>query len=351
MTRYQQIKAELQRDPRRWVITGAAGFIGSNLLEQLLQLDQVVTGLDNFATGSRGNLEQVKALVSSEQWSRFKFIEGDIRDSAACHLACENAELVLHQAALGSVPMSLAEPLRCHETNVTGFLNILLSAKHAGVQRLVYASSCAVYGDDPGSQKKEEQTGNPLSPYAASKRMNELYAQAFAASFSLDLIGLRYFNVFGPRQDPAGTYAAVIPKWISSLLRHSAIQIYGDGETSRDFVYVSNIVQANLMAALAPKSTAKNQVYNIGLGKKTSLNELFTSLTRLVNHHDRSIPADQKPIYQDFRPGDIRHSLADISKARQELGYEPERGMEEGLELMLNWYRKIPTEHASGRPE
>src|SRR6185295_1547064 len=253
MSAYEAAKTSLKQEPRRWLITGVAGFIGSNLLEALLKLEQRVTGLDNFVSGKKKNIEQVKALVSKEQWERFTFCEGDIVDAETCRKACGGVDVVLHEAALGSVPLSMTDPLRCHATNVTGFLNVLLAARDAKVKRVVYASSSAVYGDDPGLPKVEEKIGNPLSPYAASKRMNEIYAETFHRSYGLQTIGLRYFNVFGPRQDPEGMYAAVIPKWISALLSNSPIYINGDGETSRDFCFIENVVQSNLLAALASK--------------------------------------------------------------------------------------------------
>src|ERR1035438_1539213 len=278
MSAYDQLQTELKAAPKTWLVTGVAGFIGSNLLEALLKLDQRVVGLDNFSTGKRKNLEEVRALVPTAQWARFQFLEGDIGDLAACQRACAGVDFVLHQAALGSVPFSMKDPLASHRSNVTGFLNMLLAARDAKVKRFVYASSSAVYGDDPGLPKVEEKVGRPLSPYAATKAINEVYANAFALAYGLPSLGLRYFNVFGLRQDPDGAYAAVIPKWIAALLAGEAVYINGDGETSRDFCYVANVVQANLLAATTANAAALNQVYNIALGERTTLNELFAML-------------------------------------------------------------------------
>src|SRR2546423_532086 len=264
---YQKIQSTLQAEPRTWLVTGVAGFIGSNLLEKLLQLDQHVVGLDNFSTGYQANLDEVRDLVGPRKWSRANIIKGDIRDVATCQRACSGVDFVLHQAALGSAPRSLADPIRSHESNVSGFLNMLVAARDAAVSRLVYASSSSVYGDDPALPKVEERVGEPLSPYAATKAMNEVYARVFARSFSLPCIGLRYFNVFGPRQDPSGAYAAVIPAWIAALLQGQPIHIYGDGETSRDFSYISNVVQANILSATTEEPAAVNNVFNIALGE------------------------------------------------------------------------------------
>jgi UDP-N-acetylglucosamine 4-epimerase len=334
-TTYEQIQAVLRSAPRTWLVTGVAGFIGSNLLESLLGLDQEVVGLDNWSAGYRQNLLEVQNLVTSEQWSRFKLIEGDIADPEVCHQACAGVDLVLHQAAMGSVPASMSDPASAHRSNVTGFLNMLLAAKAARVGRFVYASSSAVYGDDPQLPKVEASIGHPLSPYAATKLMNEIYADVFNRAYGLPCVGLRYFNVFGPRQDPAGSYAAVIPKWISALLKKEPVFINGDGETTRDFCHVANVAQANLLAATTPRPEALNQVYNIALGERTTLNRLFHTLSS-------SLAADStqpRPVYQDFRPGDIRHSLADIAKARQLLGFEPTHNLERGLALCMDWYR------------
>ena len=339
MAAYDQLQNELKVTPKTWLVTGVAGFIGSNLLEALLQLNQRVTGLDNFSTGKQKNLEEVKALVSPAQWGRFRFMEGDIGDLAACREACAGVDFVLHEAALGSVPQSMADPLGCHHSNVTGFLNMLVAARDAKVKRFVYASSCAVYGDDPGLPKVEEKQGRPLSPYAATKAMNEVYADAFALAYGFPSVGLRYFNVFGLRQDPDGAYAAVIPKWIAALLARATVYINGDGETSRDFCYVANVVQANLLAATTGNVGALNQVYNIALGERTTLNELFAMLQGALRTTGAALP-EQKPVYRDFRPGDVRHSLADTSKAQRLLGYAPTHRIREGLALAMDWYRR-----------
>ncbi len=337
MSKYQQLENLLHATPRTWLVTGVAGFIGSNLLETLLKLNQHVVGFDNFATGKRHNLDQVQALVSAEQWSRFRFIEGNIEDAAACRRACEGVDLVLHQAALGSVPRSMEAPIACHAANVTGFINMLEAARGAKVKRFIYASSSAVYGDHPGLPKIEDEIGLPLSPYAASKRINEVYAAAYAIAYGFESIGLRYFNVFGPRQDPNGAYAAVIPKWIDAMLRRETIQINGDGETSRDFCFVDNIIQANLLAATTQNSGAANQVYNIAVGERTTLNELFSLLQDGLRKLNPELP-NQKPRYADFRAGDVRHSHANISKARELLSYEPALRVGDGLNLAMAWY-------------
>ena len=313
-------------------MTGVAGFIGSNLLEELLKLDQPVVGLDNFSTGHPANLDKVKELVTPEQWARFSFIEGDIQNLATCAEACGGVELVLHQAALGSVPRSITHPIRSHESNVSGFLNMLVAARDAGVKRFVYASSSSVYGDDPSLPKREETVGKPLSPYAATKAINEIYADVFARTYGLPTVGLRYFNVFGPRQDPNGPYAAVIPLWMAALLKGEPVFINGDGTTSRDFCFVANAVQANLLAATTGNPEALNQVYNIAVGERTTLNELFELTRSQVNAHGHDA-RNQTPVYREFRPGDVPHSLADISKARKLLGYAPQYRVADGLEL------------------
>lgn len=336
-TRWHDLQSELTKSPRRWVVTGAAGFIGSNLVERLLKLGQRVVGLDNFGTGHQSNLDEVKALVTPEQWALFELVQGDICDAAACRRACTRAEIVLHQAALGSVPWSMEDPLRSHNSNVTGFLNMLVAAREAGVKRFVYASSSAVYGDSLELPKHEANIGTPLSPYAATKLMNETYATTFAKAYNFSSIGLRYFNVFGPRQDPEGAYAAVIPKWIASLIRHETVFINGDGETSRDFCYVDNVVQANLLAAVATNAEALNQAYNVAVGGRTTLNELFDALKSELQQRGVAVAA-AKPTYRDFRAGDVRHSLADISKARKLLGYAPEFDLKAGLACAFDWY-------------
>lgn len=337
MSNYEKLKAQLQSAPKTWLITGVAGFIGSNLLEALLGLGQRVIGLDNFSTGKRQNLDQVKACVTPEQWANFRLIEADICDPAACNEACRNVDYVLHEAALGSVPRSIEDPLGTHRSNVTGFINMLEAARQAGVSRFIYASSSAVYGDDPGLPKREDKVGRPLSPYAATKVVNEIYAGVYARVFGLHTIGLRYFNVFGPRQDPAGPYAAVIPRWIAAMLRDEPVHIYGDGETSRDFCHIENIVHANLLAATTSNPEALNQIYNIAVGERTTLNELFQIISRLVHRRWPGL-TERRPVYRDFRTGDVRHSLADISKAQLLLGYEPVYRLERGLELALDWY-------------
>ena len=338
MSVYETTQDELRNSPKRWLLTGAAGFIGSNLLERLLTLEQRVIGLDNFSTGKNTNLEQVREHVGEERWGRFELLQGDIQDRELCAKACAGADYVLHQAALGSVPASLANPVDSHQSNVSGFLNVLLAARDAQVKRFVYASSSAVYGDDAKLPKLEESIGAPLSPYAATKLMNEIYAGTFARCYGIESIGLRYFNVFGPKQDPAGAYAAVIPLWVASLLKRQPVYINGDGETSRDFCYVADVVQANILAAVTRKKEATNQIYNVGLGQRTTLNQLFELLQTALRRLEPGL-AEQKPRYRDFRPGDIRHSLADISQARRSLGYEPTHQIGQGLELAMEWYR------------
>ena len=338
MTRYEQLQAELKPAPRTWLVTGVAGFIGSNLLEALLKLDQRVVGLDNFDTGKRANLEQVRVLVSPVQWARFRFIEGDIADAATCQAACAGVDFVLHQAALGSVPRSIAEPLATHRANVTGFLQMLLAARDSKVKRFVYASSSAVYGDHPDLPKVEDRMGKPLSPYAATKAMNEVYAEVCSRAYGLASIGLRYFNVFGPRQDLEGAYAAVIPKWIAALLRREPVHIHGDGETSRDFCYIENVVQANLLATTTTNPAGLNQASTIAIGERTTLNELFHFLQDGLRKRDSALPA-QTPVCGDFRAGDVRHSHADIGRAVRLLGYAPTHRIAEGLEVAFDWYR------------
>ncbi len=339
MSAYDELQERLRGTPRSWLVTGAAGFIGSNLVETLLGLDQRVIGLDNFSTGHRKNLEEVRGRVPSVRWGRFRFIEGDIAEVAVCQSACAEAELVLHQAALGSVPASMANPLGAHRSNVTGFLNMLVAARDAKSSRFVYASSSAVYGDEPQLPKVEHRIGKPLSPYAANKAIDEIYADTFATAYGLSSIGLRYFNVFGPRQDPEGAYAAVIPKWIAALLKREPVYINGDGETSRDFCYIQNVVQANLLAATVSEPAAVNQIYNVALGQRTTLNELFGTIQESLRAQDANLPK-QKPVYRDFRAGDVRHSLADIGKARRLLGYEPTHGIGQSLDLAMRWYRE-----------
>ncbi len=338
MTTYEKLTTELKAYPKRWLVTGCAGFIGSNLIEALLKLDQHVVGLDNYATGYLHNIEEVKSLVSEKQWLRFQMVEGDIVDLDACHSSVAGVDYVLHQAALGSVPRSIADPIASNEANVSGFLNMLVASRDAKVPRFVYASSSAVYGDHEALPKCEEILGNPLSPYAVTKLVNELYTEQFATHYGLECRGLRYFNVFGPRQDPEGAYAAVIPRWIDSMIKGDQVEIYGDGETSRDFCYISNVVQANLLAATqsSPGSNA-HDAFNIAVGGQTSLNELYAALRTELGRvsHDLDI-AD--PAYADFRLGDVRHSLANIDRAKQVFGYEPTHSFKDGLVEAMQWY-------------
>ena len=331
MTAYEKLQRNLKRRPRKWLVTGAAGFIGSHLVETLLGLNQYVVGLDNFSTGYAHNVDTVKQQLTSEQRRRFRFIEGDISDAATCSRACRQMDYVLHQAALGSVPRSFADPLATHLANTTGFIQVLEAAKKSNVSRVVYASSSSVYGDAKGLPKREGIEGTPLSPYAVSKAVDELYARVFHNGYGQELIGLRYFNVFGPRQDPGGAYAAVIPRWIHALLEGQTSEIYGDGKTSRDFCYVANAVQANLLAATARQ--AEHGVYNVAVGGRTNLNQLHRQLRKLIGSNRA---AKQKP----FRAGDVRHSLADISAASKDLGYRPTHTIEQGLDLTVRWYQE-----------
>ena len=335
MTRYEQLQIELRQAPKTWLVTGVAGFIGSNLLESLLKLDQRVVGLDNFATGHQRNLDEVQNLVTPAQWANFKFIQGDIRQLADCQQACGGVDHVLHQAALGSVPRSLADPITTNDTNIGGFVNMLVAARDAKVQSFTYAASSSTYGDHPALPKVEEKIGNPLSPYAVTKYVNELYASVFARSYGFKTIGLRYFNVFGPRQDPNGAYAAVIPKWTDAMLKGETVFINGDGETSRDFCFVANAVQANLLAACAPEK-ACDQVYNVAVGDRTTLNQLFAALRDALKAEGVN-PAAQ-PSYRDFRSGDVRHSQADIDKAQRLLGYVPTHRIQSGIGVAMPWY-------------
>ena len=340
MTAYTDLCTRLAAEPQRWLITGVAGFIGSHLLETLLKLDQRVVGLDNFSTGYEHNLSQVRQLVSPEQWSRFEFVEGDIRDEATCRRVASGVEHVLHQAALGSVPRSVADPLASNDSNVTGFLNMLVAARDAGVTSFTYAASSSTYGDHPGLPKVEDETGRPLSPYAVTKLVNELYAEVFGRCYGFAATGLRYFNVFGPRQDPQGAYAAVIPRWIQALLAGEEVVIHGDGLTSRDFCYVDNAVQANLLAALAP-AVARGTVYNVAVGDRTTLNELLGLIQAGLQSQGHT-PQGPSQRYVDFRAGDVRHSQADISKIQQALGYEPRYTVATGLDLTCQWFCHQP---------
>jgi UDP-N-acetylglucosamine 4-epimerase len=338
LTHYEEVCAELRASPRTWLITGVAGFIGSNLLETLLKLDQRVVGLDNFATGYQRNLDEVKTLVEPSQWRRFAFIEGDLRDLDDCRRACDGVDYVLHQAALGSVPRSLADPIATNAANVAGFLNMLVAARDAKVKRFVYAASSSTYGDHPGLPKVEEVIGRPLSPYAVTKLVNELYADVFARCYGFESIGLRYFNVFGARQDPNGAYAAVIPKWTAAMIAGEPVFINGDGDTSRDFCYVANAVQANVLAATAQNSEAANQVYNVAVGDRTTLNALYSELRFLLAPQFPHL-IEAKPIYQAFRAGDVRHSQADIGKAASRIGYVPTHRFKDGLAEAISWYK------------
>ena len=321
----------------RVLVTGVAGFIGSNLLETLLKQNQTVVGLDNFSTGHQKNLDEVQRLISSEQWQRFRFIEGDIRNLEDCRAACDVADVVLHQAVLGSVPRSIEDPINTNANKIDGFLNMLLAARDAKVERFVYAASSSTYGDHPGLPKVEDTIGRPVSPYAVTKVVNELYADVFAKTYGMECIGLRYFNVFGHRQDPDGAYAAVIPKWTAALIKGEPLYINGDGETSRDFCYIDNAVQANLLAATTNNPDAVNQVYNVAVGDRTSLNDLYCEIQQQLLPRYPHL-ADAKPTYRDFRPGDVRHSLADISKAARLLGYAPTHRLREGLAEAVDWY-------------
>ena len=331
MTAYEKLQRNLKRRPRKWLVTGAAGFIGSHLVETLLGLNQYVVGLDNFSTGYAHNLDTVKQQLPSEQRRQFRFIEGDINDAATCSRACRQVDYVLHQAALGSVPRSFADPLATHLANTTGFIQVLEAAKKSNVSRVVYASSSSVYGDAKGLPKCEGIEGTPLSPYAVSKAVDEMYARVFHDGYGQQLIGLRYFNVFGPRQDPYGAYAAVIPRWIQALLKDQTSEIYGDGKTSRDFCYVANAVQANLLAATARQ--IEYGVYNVAVGGRTSLNQLHRQLRKLIG-------TNRAPKQKPFRAGDVRHSLADISAASRDLEYLPTHTIEQGLDLTVRWYQE-----------
>ena len=337
MTAYETLLATLPSQPKTWLVTGVAGFIGSNLLETLLKLNQRVVGLDNFATGHQHNLDEVQSLVSGEQWANFRFIRGDIRQLNDCQAACEGVDYVLHQAALGSVPRSLEDPITTNGTNIDGFLNMLVAARDAQVKRFVYAASSSTYGDHPALPKIEENIGKPLSPYAVTKYVNELYADVFARAYGFNTIGLRYFNIFGKRQDPNGAYAAVIPKWIASMIKHEPVYINGDGETSRDFCYIDNTVQANLLAATTENSDATNQVYNVAVGDRTTLNELFWHLHENLLSSFAHLQGFE-PTYRDFRAGDVLHSLADVGKAAELLGYSPTYRIGEGLAEAMQWY-------------
>lgn len=336
MTAYQELLKRLPSEPRTWLVTGVAGFIGSNLLETLLKMDQRVVGLDNFATGFRHNLDEVQRLVTPAQWARLTFIEGDIRNLDDCRRACESVDYVLQQAALGSVPRSLADPITTNGTNIGGFLNMLVAARDAKVKSFTYAASSSTYGDHPALPKIEDRIGKPLSPYAVTKVVNELYADTFARNYNFQTIGLRYFNVFGRRQTPNGAYAAVIPKWIGSMIRGEDVFINGDGESSRDFCYIENAVQANLLAAVAVAPEARNQVYNVAIGDRTTLNELYSAVQKALAQN--GVQYARGPIYREFRAGDVRHSQADVNKGRRLLGYDPQFNIRAGLDAAMPWY-------------
>ena len=336
MSAYSDLTKSMTAQPSRWLITGVAGFIGSNLLEHLLKLGQTVVGLDNFLTGYQKNLDMVRDIVGPEAWSRFSFIEGDIRDIDTCRAACEGVQHVLHEAALGSVPRSIDDPLLSNSCNITGYLHMLVAARDAGVKSFVYAAFSSTYGDSPELPKVEDKIGSPLSPYAVTKYVDELYADVFHRCYGFSSVGLRYFNVFGQRQDPYGAYAAVIPQWFASLIKQETVFVNGDGETSRDFCYIDNVVQANLLASFA-QGDATNKIYNVAFGQRTTLNELFDLIKQEVARHNPDVQSAQC-VHRDFRAGDVRHSLADISRAQTLLGYDPEFGVRQGLRLAGDWY-------------
>ncbi len=336
MTQFAQVCEELKNNQKTWLITGVAGFIGSNLLETLLLLDQKVIGLDNFATGFQHNLDEVQSLVKPEQWANFKFYEGDIRNFADCQTACAGVDYVLHQAALGSVPRSIADPITTNAANITGFLNMLTAARDAEVKSFTYAASSSTYGDHPALPKVEENIGNPLSPYAVTKYVNELYAEVFARTYGFKSIGLRYFNVFGKRQDPNGAYAAVIPKWTAAMIQGDDVFINGDGETSRDFCFIENTVQANILAATTQNDEAKNQVYNVAVGDRTTLNDLFNAIKAALN--ENGVTYTKESVYRDFRAGDVRHSQASIEKIKSLLAYQPQFVIAQGIDQAMPWY-------------
>jgi UDP-N-acetylglucosamine 4-epimerase len=338
VSKYELVLKQLRESPKTWLVTGVAGFIGSNLLEKLLLNNQKVIGLDNFATGHKRNLDEVQSLVSDEQWSRFRFIEGDIRDIEICRRAVSDVDYVLHQAALGSVPRSIADPLTTNAANITGFLNMLTAAKDEKVASFTYAASSSTYGDHPALPKVEENIGKPLSPYAVTKFVNEVYADVYARTYGFKTIGLRYFNVFGRRQDPNGAYAAVIPKWTSSMIKGEQVFINGDGETSRDFCFIENVLQMNILAATSEEQY-RNEVYNVAVGDRTTLNQLHFRIKNALS--ENGVVVSLEPVYQDFRAGDVRHSQADISKAKVNLGYEPEFDINAGIDKAMPWYKSF----------
>tara|TARA_R110002073_G_scaffold25832_3_gene85307 strand:- start:42024 stop:43046 length:1023 start_codon:yes stop_codon:yes gene_type:complete len=334
-SRFESVKEQLKLAPKTWLVTGAAGFIGSNLVETLLNLGQRVVGLDNFATGHQKNFDEVRDSVG-DSWSAFRFIRGDIRSLEDCQAAVEGVDYVLHQAALGSVPRSINDPITTNETNIGGFLNMLVAARDANVKSFTYAASSSTYGDHPALPKVEDVIGSPLSPYAVTKYVNELYADVFARAYGFEAVGLRYFNVFGRRQDPDGAYAAVVPKWTAAMIANQDVKINGDGSTSRDFCYVDNAVQANILAATIADPAARNQVYNVAVGGRTSLNELFDQLRAALA--ENAVSYQKSAVYGDFRPGDVRHSQADIEKAHQLLGYQPAFTVGAGIKEAMPWY-------------
>ncbi|GEA52346.1 UDP-GlkcNAc C4 epimerase WbpP [Vibrio inusitatus NBRC 102082] len=335
MTKFEQIQQELSQEPKTWLVTGVAGFIGSNLLEKLLKLNQKVVGLDNFATGHQYNLDEVKGKVSGDKWENFTFIEGDIRNYQDCEKALTGVDYVLHQAALGSVPRSIADPITTNAANITGFINMLTAAKEQGVKSFTYAASSSTYGDHPALPKVEENIGNPLSPYAVTKYVNELYASVFAKTYGFKAIGLRYFNVFGPRQDPNGAYAAVIPKWTAAMINGEDVFVNGDGETSRDFCFIDNVVEMNILAATA-NDDSKDEVYNVAVGDRTTLNELYGAINSALTENNITVQGEL--IYRDFRAGDVRHSQANVSKAKSKLGYLGTYRIQEGISIAMPWY-------------
>ncbi|MCB0355977.1 MAG: SDR family oxidoreductase [Bdellovibrionales bacterium] len=333
----QEFYQKIAQQNKKWLVTGAAGFIGSNLVKKLIELGQSVVGLDNFATGLRSNIQFLNKLADENSTASFHFIEGDICNVQDCFKAVKSVDYILHQAALGSVPRSIKDPISSHQANVTGFINMIWAAKEVGIPRVVYASSSSIYGDNPNLPKVEHSIGKPLSPYAATKLMNEIYADVFAKSYNIETIGLRYFNVFGPHQQPDGPYAAVIPKWLGLMLDKKPITIFGDGETSRDFCFVDNVVQMNLRCATTQNSSAVNQEYNVAYHQQTSLNQLYFMIKEMLEAQEQTLKI-QDPLYEDFRPGDVRHSLADISKAQKLVDYEPTDDIESGLRKSIKWY-------------
>ena len=337
MKSYAKLLLDLPKEPKTWLITGVAGFIGSNLLESLLKLDQFVIGFDNLSTGFQKNLDEVQDLVSLEQWKRFRFIKGDIRNLEECRFVCTSVDYVLHEAALGSVPRSLEDPIATNETNISGFLNMLISARDSNVKRFIYAASSSTYGDLLDLPKVEDKVGKPLSPYAVTKYVNEIYSDVFARCYGFNSIGLRYFNVFGPRQDPSGVYSAVIPRWIEALIKSQPIYINGDGENSRDFCFIANAVQANLLAATTLNPHASNKSYNIAVGSRTTLNQLFIILRSAIL--DSNLSKNVRPVYREARAGDVRHSQADISKAKEFLNYDPSHNLHSGILEAVSWYK------------